>query len=309
MKKIYKILIIIIVVTSVFLYRDTINNIYEQGVNYLGNRIFLFLSDSNTTLKSKNKSQVKLIEIVSTPTPLKLKNSIPTSNQIKLSSKEIIKITNQFRIKDGKLALLKENSKLDLSAKKKIEDMFNNQYFEHTSPTGIGVSDLAKQVSYQYIIIGENLALGNFKNSKALVDAWMASPPHRKNILNKYYTEIGVAVGKGFFKGEKIWLAVQHFGLPKNVCPAIKQILLTSINSGKKQIKIMEDNLSIRREKIQKGEVYEDLTVNEQIDKYNSLIIIYNQLVLKLKKNIIEYNKEAENFNSCVMKYTISTKK
>ncbi len=305
MKKNYKILIIVIIITSVFLYKNTVISIYNQSIEYLGNRIFLSLYKNNDNiLKNRNKTQIKLIKIISTPTPLRLKKSISTSNQVKLSSREIIKITNQFRMKISKLAQLKENPKLDLSAKIKIQDMFTNQYFEHTSPTGIGITNLVNRVSYKYIIIGENLALGNFKNNKALVDAWMASPPHRKNILNKYYTEIGVAVGEGYFKDKKVWLAVQHFGLPQNACPIINQILLTSINSSKEKSEMMENDLSIRHEKINKGEVYENLTINEQISKYNSLIIIYNQLIIKLKKNIIEYNKEAEDFNSCITKYT-----
>src|SRR6185369_15716694 len=117
------------------------------------------------------------------------------------------------------LPALKENALLDKAAKKKLDDMFAQQYFEHINPQGKGPSDLAKSVGYDYIAIGENLALGNFKNDAELVQAWMDSPGHRANILNKQYTEIGVAVGQGTYEGKKTWLAVQEFGRPTSSCP------------------------------------------------------------------------------------------
>jgi uncharacterized protein YkwD len=92
--------------------------------------------------------------------------------------------------------------------------MFENQYFAHESPTGEKVSDLAKKFGYDFLLIGENLAMGNFSSDEDLVLAWMESPGHRENILNEKYQEIGVAVKKGIFEGKEVWIAVQHFGLP-----------------------------------------------------------------------------------------------
>ncbi|WP_374694115.1 CAP domain-containing protein [Cellulomonas fimi] len=40
--------------------------------------------------------------------------------------------------------------------------------------------------------VGENLALG-YPTAKATVDAWLASPGHRANLLSKDFTSIGVA--------------------------------------------------------------------------------------------------------------------
>jgi hypothetical protein len=41
----------------------------------------------------------------------------------------------------------------------------------------------------------------------------MQSPGHRENIMNEEVRDIGVAVRKGFIKGQEQWIAVQVFGL------------------------------------------------------------------------------------------------
>ena len=62
------------------------------------------------------------------------------------------------------MSALKENEKLDQAALAKANDMFLKQYFEHVSPTGVGPGDLAQNYGYDYIIVGENLILGNFSS-------------------------------------------------------------------------------------------------------------------------------------------------
>ena len=131
---------------------------------------------------------------------------------------------------------LLENTKLDQSAELKAQDMLKNQYFAHTSPSGMAVGNLAEKVGYEFIAIGENLALGNFENDEALVQAWMDSPGHRANILNSRYQEIGVAVLKGVFEGRTTWLAVQHFGLPLSVCPSPQEGVKLTIDANQNKI-------------------------------------------------------------------------
>ncbi|RKX62782.1 MAG: hypothetical protein DRP34_03565 [Thermodesulfobacteriota bacterium] len=93
-------------------------------------------------------------------------------------------------------------------------DMFKYKYFGHVSPKGAKLEDFIKKAGYEYVIIGENLAKGNFKSSKEVIEILMKSSKHRKNILEKEYKEIGVALKKGIFKGEMVWIVVQHFGKP-----------------------------------------------------------------------------------------------
>ena len=102
----------------------------------------------------------KVEEEISTPLPLRAKEEALESF---LTQSGVIQWTNIQRKNFG-LPALKENSKLNLSAKKKAQDMIARQYFAHSSPSGEGVTDLAAAAGYEYIALGENLALGNFEN-------------------------------------------------------------------------------------------------------------------------------------------------
>ena len=48
-------------------------------------------------------------------------------------------------------------------------------------------------VHYHYVQLGENIAY-NQAGASAVVASWMNSPPHRENMLNPAFTEIGVGV-------------------------------------------------------------------------------------------------------------------
>jgi len=308
MKLSYQILIIVFVVISLFVIKDDMGPIYDRVHSY-AEKIFKF---NDNTLSSSNRDKSKINtgapeapavpkkEV--TPGPLRVISNIFTSGSTngELSAKNVITITNRNRAENGSLPALKENAKLDASAEIKLKDMFAKQYFEHISPNGIGVSDLGKEVGYEYIIIGENLALGSFTSDKALVDAWMASPGHRANILNKHYTQIGVAVGKGTFEGKTTWLAVQHFGLPKDACPSTDEVLHGKITIDQQRARSMELDMAERRARIDSGAVYEGKTTNEQIEEYNNLVGIYNELVINLKQEINTYNEGIRALNACI---------
>lgn len=300
------ILLIVIIGGLLFLARDDVKPMYNKVLSYLSTNI-----KNIDTNKLKDKIIVVKEKIlnsnlpVNTPGALKIDNGVAYSaDSVKLSIKEVIDITNKNRTDNGNLSSLKENSKLDSSAKVKLDDMLRKQYFEHVSPDGVSVSDLTEKASYEYIVIGENLALGNFKNSKVLVDAWMASPGHRANILNTKYTEIGVAVGHGIYEGRDTWLAVQHFGTPRSVCPTINEVLRGSIEILENNIKTMNNDLNLDKKRIDSGVVYEGKTPNEQISIFNSMVASYNDSVKQLKEKIDSYNESVKLFNSCLSSYT-----
>ncbi len=294
MKTFYQILIILFVLFSIFILRDDINSMI--------NRISLYFNyNKNEIFNLKNNKEVQIENNIETPGALRVfDNYLNEDNNIKLSKDNVIILTNEAREKNGELPFLKENNKLNMSAEQKLQDMFNGQYFEHISPDNISIGDLGEQVGYEYILIGENLALGNFKDDRALVDAWMASPGHRANILNNHYTEIGVAVGMGIYEGKNVWMSVQHFGTPKSICPDIDVVLQSVINLNQSKIIQMDQELAIRRERIGKNVLYEGSTHFEQVEKYNSLVNIYNNLIEETKQKIDEYNKQIRQFNFCV---------
>lgn len=103
------------------------------------------------------------------------------------------------------------NQRLSAAAVKKAQDMFANNYWSHTSTNGRTPWDFIINEDYKYTLAGENLAK-NFSDSRAVVEAWMASPTHRENILKVGYRDIGFAVVNGVLNGEETTLVVQMFG-------------------------------------------------------------------------------------------------
>jgi len=233
---------------------------------------------------------------ISTPPPLRSESDAPEAF---LTKAGVIKWTNIQRAKYG-LPALKENSKLDNTAMLKAGDMLRNQYFGHVSPTGVGIGDLAAEVGYEFISIGENLALGNFENDETLVQAWMDSPGHRENILNKNYSEIGVAVIKGTLEGKTTWLAVQHFALPLSACPEPDETIKTEIETDRDQLKKLEARLQELLVEIQGMKPRRDPNYNQRVEEYNDLVAQYNNLVGEIKNLIDEYNTQVNLFNNCL---------
>ena len=176
---------------------------------------------------------------ISTPPPLAISQTEKAANTI--GEEKIIYWTN-FERKKEELLGLKENETLNKAAKQKLDNMFKNQYFEHISPSGIGASNIVEGLGYKYLRVGENLALGNFKSEKELVDSWMESEGHRKNILNLNFKEIGVSAKKGIFEGKETFLAVQIFASSYSGCLEPDKNLLSGINNKKANLEKFQDS-------------------------------------------------------------------
>ena len=118
--------------------------------------------------------------------------------------------TNAKRQEAG-LSPLALSSTLSVAAANKAEDMFSKNYWAHNSPAGATPWDFVTGAGYRYTVAGENLAK-NFSTSQGVVDAWMASPSHRANILKPNYRDVGLAVVNGTLNGEETTLVVEMFG-------------------------------------------------------------------------------------------------
>ena len=118
---------------------------------------------------------------------------------------------NQTRQSQG-LTPLSENIKLDQAANLKAQNMVQNNYFDHTSPTGVTPWFWFLQAGYKYKYAGENLAIG-FYDSQEVYNAWLNSPSHKANIMNPNYTEVGTAIIKGY-GGKDTIIVVQEFASP-----------------------------------------------------------------------------------------------
>jgi uncharacterized YkwD family protein len=108
---------------------------------------------------------------------------------------------NQERAKAGLNALVSDGPLSDM-AMAKAKDMYNNHYFDHTSPTYGSPFNMMTTFGIRYSYAGENIAMGQ-RSPQEVMTSWMNSPGHRQNILSPNYKKIGVA----YYNGE--W--VQEF--------------------------------------------------------------------------------------------------
>jgi uncharacterized protein YkwD len=129
---------------------------------------------------------------------------------------EVLALTNVERTQNG-LSPLTLNPLLSHAAQIQSEDLAFNDFFAHTSPTGVGLADRLNTAGYtRYQIAGENIGAGQLTAAQ-VVQEWMASPSHRANILKSDFTELGVgyyflANDTGEVNYNRYW--TQNFGAP-----------------------------------------------------------------------------------------------
>lgn len=108
---------------------------------------------------------------------------------------EVLSAINAERANYG-LQPLEYNGLLTRAARGHVDDMVSNNIFSHIGSGGGTAADRARQVGYQYCIVGENISMGH-ASIQAAVLGWMASKGHRDNILNRKFDEIGIGIGEG----------------------------------------------------------------------------------------------------------------
>ena len=114
----------------------------------------------------------------------------PADSSVQEMERQVAQLTNQQRTAYG-LAPLTLDASLCAGARLKAQDMHDNHYFSHTSPTYGSAFDQMQAMGITYRSAGENIAQG-YSSAEAVVQAWMASPSHKANILSDSYTTIGV---------------------------------------------------------------------------------------------------------------------
>lgn len=137
-----------------------------------------------------------------------------------IAAYDVVTLTNEERAERG-LAPLSTSALLNEAAQMKAEDMAENEYYAHVSPDGVAPLDWLKKVGYRYLNAGENLVIDRNTAGQA-VSAWMGSQAHRENILRPQFTEIGIGVAEGRYKGENTIYVVQVFGTPAARTPVVK---------------------------------------------------------------------------------------
>ena len=120
-------------------------------------------------------------------------NSNSTTTAMTTDEKEVFDLINNQRTQNG-LSALKLDTEILRVARIKAQDMVDNNYFSHNSPTYGSPFQMLNSFKISYKTAGENIA-GNSSNSSA-VTAWMNSSGHRANILNSSFNYTGIGVVK-----------------------------------------------------------------------------------------------------------------
>ncbi|MFA6486188.1 MAG: CAP domain-containing protein [Candidatus Magasanikbacteria bacterium] len=129
--------------------------------------------------------------------------------------RQIIAYTNEIRERQG-LPTMSETVVLDRSAGAKALDMASNGYFAHEGPKQRNLAYFLGKAGYDYETAGENLAMG-FADAREVVDAWVKSPTHLANLIDKDFTDLGIGIESGYYDGVPTVYIAQHLGLPATV--------------------------------------------------------------------------------------------
>lgn len=110
-------------------------------------------------------------------------------------SMQAFNLVNEEREKHG-LSPLKYSKELEAVAYAHSKDMAEKNFFSHTNLEGLSPFDRMRNAGLSYSYAAENIAAGQ-TTAAAVMNSWMNSDGHRKNILNPNLTEIGIGVANG----------------------------------------------------------------------------------------------------------------
>ncbi len=97
----------------------------------------------------------------------------------------------------GATGPLTMNPALRCAARVHSKDMADRAFFDHTNPDGEDPFVRMERAGYSYFTAGENIAAGQPTPSDVM-QGWMDSPGHCRNIMNPDFAEIGI----GTFESE-----------------------------------------------------------------------------------------------------------
>ncbi len=123
----------------------------------------------------------------------------------------------------GGLAL---NDKLDAAAQANADDMAARNYWSHNTPEGNPPWVWVTAQGYSYQALAQNLAAG-FSDEQSTINGWMASPPHKENLLNSAYSEVGFGYANNpnytSAGGGPMTIVVAFYGKPQVLAAATSQ--------------------------------------------------------------------------------------
>ncbi len=114
------------------------------------------------------------------------------------AEQRMLELLNGERAQAG-LQPLAEDQRLRSVARQHSQEMFELDYFSHTSPTSGSPFDRMRAAGIQFIVAGENLAYA--PNVDIAHQGLMNSPGHRANILRPEFGHVGIGVIRSAAQG------------------------------------------------------------------------------------------------------------
>lgn len=134
-------------------------------------------------LAGESRANLPLL-IIKSPPPTATTPPLPSPAQ------QVVDLVNQERAKAG-CQPLAVSPQLTAAAQGHSEDMATNDFFSHTGSNGASPWERIEAAGYQYSAAAENIAFGP-STAAGVMQMWMASSDHRRNILNCGLRDIGV---------------------------------------------------------------------------------------------------------------------
>lgn len=149
-----------------------------------------FVLSTSGTVSIVGDEPVHLRPVKPVPAPV-YENCKPSDET---NIEEILSLTNEER-KSNDLSELSLSTTLCEIAQLRAADMAENNYFAHVSPTDETAFSLLQTYGILYFNSSENIGKGSVSNER-MVQTWMDSTDHRKNILSETYHQLGVGIAK-----------------------------------------------------------------------------------------------------------------
>ena len=125
---------------------------------------------------------------------------------LKTIEKTMLGLHNRKRASRG-LPRLCIHPALQKAARAHSADMIRRDYFSHnTKGRNEGPCERIRRCGYRWRTCGENIAWGSGRKGSpnSRFRAWMNSPGHRSNFLNRRFREVGIGAARGTFNGNRV---------------------------------------------------------------------------------------------------------
>ena len=125
---------------------------------------------------------------------------------------ELVAELNQARAAHT-LPAVTTDARLTAAAAAKAETLLTEEWFDHVTKDGRTPWSFVRSAGYNYHVAGENLAM-DFASATAITQAWLESPTHRENMLDRKFSNVGIAAIPGRYGDRETMMVVEILAAP-----------------------------------------------------------------------------------------------